>query len=67
MLLYPFAVVIAVWLGLDPNIKILGDIFAVYFVSVVMIVATFYGKEVNLCKEIGNNPWLVIKPSMKVY
>ena len=38
MLLYPFAVVIAVWIGLDQAGKILGDM-AVYFVSVAAIVA----------------------------
>ena len=39
MLLYPFAVVIAVWVGLDQAGKILGDMAAVYFVSVAAIVA----------------------------
>ena len=38
MLLYPFAVVIAVWVGLDQAGKILGDMLAVYFVSVAAIV-----------------------------
>ena len=45
MLLYPFAVVIAVWFGLDKAASILGDMAAVYFVSVAAIVAAFYGKE----------------------
>ena len=45
MLLYPFAVVFAVWIGLDQAAKILGDMAAVYFVSVAAIVAAFYGKE----------------------
>ena len=45
MLLYPFAVVLAVWIGLDQAAKILGDMAAVYFVSVAAIVAAFYGKE----------------------
>ena len=45
MLLYPFAVVLAVWMGLDQAGKILGDMAAVYFVSVAAIVAAFYGKE----------------------
>ena len=45
MLLYPFAVVLAVWVGLDQAGKILGDMAAVYFVSVAAIVAAFYGKE----------------------
>ena len=38
MLLYPFAVVISVWVGLDQAGKILGDMAAVYFVSVAAIV-----------------------------
>ena len=45
MLLYPFAVVLAIWLGLEQAGKILGDMAAVYFVSVAAIVAAFYGKE----------------------
>ena len=45
MLLYPFAVVVSVWVGLDQAGKILGDMAAVYFVSVAAIVAAFYGKE----------------------
>ena len=45
MLLYPFAVVIAVWLDLVQAAGILGDMAAVYFVSVAAIVAAFYGKE----------------------
>ena len=45
MLLYPFAVVLVVWVGLDQAGKILGDMAAVYFVSVAAIVAAFYGKE----------------------
>lgn len=50
MLLYPFAVVIAVWIGLDQAAKILGDMAAVYFVSVAAIVAAFYGKEAIAAK-----------------
>ena len=45
MLLYPFAVVLAQWLSLDQAASILGDMAAVYFVSVAAIVAAFYGKE----------------------
>ena len=45
MLLYPFAVVLAVLIDLDTAAKILGDMAAVYFVSVAAIVAAFYGKE----------------------
>ena len=52
MLLYPFAVVIAVWVGLDQAGKILGDMAAVYFVSVAAIVAAFYGKEALAKKDV---------------
>ena len=45
MLLYPFAVVLGIWLGLDQAGSILGDMAAVYFVSGAAIVAAFYGKE----------------------
>ena len=42
MLLYPFAVVIANWVGLESAAKILGDKAATYFVSVAAIVAAFF-------------------------
>lgn len=45
MLLYPFAVVLAMALGLDQASKILGDMAAVYFVSVAAIVAAFFGTQ----------------------
>jgi len=45
MLLYPFAVVIANWIGLDQASKILGDMAATYFVSVAEIVAAFFGSQ----------------------
>ena len=45
MLLYPFAVVIASWIGLDGAREILGDMAPTYFVSVAAIVAAFYAKE----------------------
>ena len=51
MLLYPFAVVIAVWLDLVQAAGILGDMAAVYFVSVAAIVAGFYGKEAIAAKR----------------
>jgi hypothetical protein len=44
MLLYPFAVVLAVLCGLDSASKILGDMAATYFVSVAAIVMAFFGK-----------------------
>lgn len=45
MLLYPFAVVIANWIGLASAATILGDMAPTYFVSVAAIVAAFYAKE----------------------
>jgi len=42
MLLYPFAVVIAVLVGLDQAAKTLGDMAPTYFVSVAAIVAAFF-------------------------
>jgi hypothetical protein len=45
MLLYPFAVVLATWLGLLSAADILGDMAPTYFVSVAAIVAAFYAKE----------------------
>ena len=46
MLLYPFAVVLSVWMGLAKAPDILGDMAPTYFVSVAAIVAAFYAKEV---------------------
>ena len=46
MLLYPFAVVLAEWIGLVKASSILGDMAPTYFVSVAAIVASFYAKEV---------------------
>lgn len=45
MLLYPIVVVAATLASLDKAASILGDMAAVYFVSVAAIVAAFYGKE----------------------
>ena len=45
MLLYPFAVVLATWIGLDQASKVLGDMAATYFVSVAAIVAAFFGGQ----------------------
>lgn len=56
MLLYPFAVLLAVWFGLDQAAKILGDMAGTYFVSVAAIVAAFYGKEAYVAK---NSPYNV--------
>ena len=45
MLLYPAIVLIANLLGMDQAAKILGDMAAVYFVSVAAIVAAFFGAQ----------------------
>ena len=45
LLLYPFAVVIAVLAGLESASKILGDMAATYFVAVAGIVAAFFGSQ----------------------
>jgi len=45
MLLYPFAVVLAVALSLDEAANVLGSMASVYFVSVAAIVAAFYGGQ----------------------
>ena len=53
MLLYPFAVVLAVLLGLAQAGDILGDMASVYFVSVAAIVAAFYGSQAYSAKSVG--------------
>ena len=51
LLLYPFAVVIADWIGLDTASKILGDMAATYFVSVAAVVAAFFGTQAYSSKK----------------
>lgn len=51
LLLYPFAVVLADWVGLDGASKILGDMAATYFVSVAAIVAAFFGGQAYSAKK----------------
>jgi|SRR6056300_239089 hypothetical protein len=51
LLLYPFAVVLADWIGLDSASKILGDMAATYFVSVAAIVAAFFGGQAYSAKK----------------
>lgn len=51
MLLYPFAVVIAVLFQLDKAADILGDMAATYFVSVAGIVAVFFGSQAYSSKS----------------
>ena len=45
MLLYPAIVLLANLIGIDQAAKILGDMAAVYFVSVAAIVAAFFGAQ----------------------
>ena len=45
MLLYPFAVVIAVLAGLDQASETLGDMAPTYFVAVAGIVAAVFGTQ----------------------
>ena len=45
MSLYPAIVLIANIIGMDQAAKILGDMAAVYFVSVAAIVAAFFGAQ----------------------
>jgi len=61
MLLYPFAVVLAVWLQLAQAGEILGDMASVYFVSVAAIVAAFYGGQAitaNSRNRNSNGNWV---------
>jgi ABC-type Na+ efflux pump permease subunit len=50
MLLYPFAVLIAVASGLEKAATILGSMAPTYFVAVAAIVAAFYAKEAMINK-----------------
>jgi predicted P-loop ATPase/GTPase len=45
MLLYPFAVVIASWSGLNEAQSTLGSMAPTYFVAVAGIVAAFFGAQ----------------------
>ena len=45
MLLYPSLVVFSILLNLDQAAKILGDMAAVYYVSVAAIVAAYFGAQ----------------------
>ena len=51
MLLYPFAVVLANYLGLKEAATILGNMAPTYFVSVAAIVAAFYGTQAYVSKN----------------
>ena len=52
MLLYPSLVVFSILISLDQAAKILGDIAAVYYVSVAAIVAAYFGSQA--LKKNGN-------------
>ena len=45
MLLYPSGVVLSLLMGLEQAAKILGDMAAVYYVSVAAIVAAYFGTQ----------------------
>ncbi len=45
MLLYPSLVVLSILISLDQAAKILGDMAAVYYVSVAAIVASYFGSQ----------------------
>lgn len=51
MLLYPFAVVLAVFFSLDQAATVLGSMAATYFVSVAAIVAAFFGGQAYAGKQ----------------
>ena len=51
MLLYPAIVLLANLIGMDQAAKILGDMAAVYFVSVAAIVAAFFGAQAMNTKK----------------
>ena len=51
MLLYPFAVVLAVLLQLSQAADVLGSMAATYFVSVAAIVAAFFGGQAYAGKQ----------------
>ena len=53
MLLYPSLVVRALLIGLDQAAKILGDMAAVYYVSVAAIVAAYFGTQALNNKNNG--------------
>ena len=52
MLLYPSLVVLSILISLDQAAKILGDMAAVYYVSVAAIVASYFGSQA--LKKNGN-------------
>jgi len=45
MLLYPFAIVLTSYLGMDEAANIVGDIAPTYFVAISALVAAFFGAD----------------------
>ena len=45
MLLYPFAIVLTSFLGLDEAAEIVGDIAPTYFIAISALVAAFFGAD----------------------
>lgn len=45
MLLYPFAIMLTSFLGLDESAGIIGDIAPTYFVAIAALVGAFFGAD----------------------
>jgi len=45
MLLYPFAILITSFLGLEKAANIIGDIAPTYFASIAVLVSAFFGAD----------------------
>ena len=56
LLLYPFAVVLASWVGLNEAQKTLGSMAPTYFVPVAGIVAAFFGSQAYTKKSETKTP-----------
>lgn len=51
MLLYPFAIVLTSYLGLENAANIVGDIAPTYFVAISALVAAFFGADALRSKK----------------
>lgn len=63
MLLYPFAIMLTSFLGLDKAAGIIGDIAPTYFVAISALVATFFGANAYSSSKKGGAPTPAPKPS----
>ena len=75
MLLYPFAIMLTSFLGLDKAAGIIGDIAPTYFVAISALVATFFGanaysaskkNEAPKAPPVAPAPAPVAKPAPKI-